>query len=215
MNARFALPPVTHLLLVVLGLAYTASCGGSSTRNDGAGGTGSGGTGGGTGGTGNTTQIGTCEGPMPVGDSGWVGCDTGILHRETTGSCPPPPPMMTGACGDCLGVQNPWCLPYGFATSICVPGCETDADCAAGEVCFCEGSSPGRCVTADCTVDADCGERSLCATVEGPPEPACSYLITGVACQKEEDECSGNECNCVMKNGRRECQAGIGGCGPA
>jgi hypothetical protein len=211
MRAKASSKPLAYLLLAAAALAPTVSCGGSSTR-DGA--SGSGGTGG-TGGTGAPVEIGSCESPMPVGDSGWVGCDTGILHRETAGSCRLPDPMTPVACGDCFGAQNPWCLPYGFATSLCVPGCAGDADCAAGEVCFCQGSDPGRCVAAGCTVDADCGEGSLCATVEGPPQAACSYFITGVACQQADDQCAGNECNCVLKNGRRECQEGLGGCGPS
>jgi hypothetical protein len=203
MTRRSALNPLSHLLLVAVGLASAASCGGSSTKR---------GTGG-AGGTGGTSEIGICEGPLPVGDSGWVRCDTGFLHRESLGRCPLPDPMMGSECGDCFGAQNPWCMPYGFATSMCVPGCATDADCAETEVCFCEGSSPGRCVSAGCTLDADCGEGSFCSTVEGPPQAACSYFITGVECQREEDQCAGNECNCVLKNGRRECQQGLGGCG--
>jgi hypothetical protein len=209
MKGRAPRHSLAHLLLVAVGLAYTASCGGESTSSDAKA---SGGAGG-TGGTGNI-EIGTCESPQPVGDSGWVACDTGILHRETRGSCPLPDPMAPLECGDCFAAPNPWCLRYGFAESTCVQGCATDSDCAPVEVCFCQGSSPGRCMPADCKVDADCGEGSLCATVEGPSLAVCSYYVANVACQKEADQCVGNECNCVLKNGRRECQQGLGGCGP-
>jgi hypothetical protein len=202
MTLKTTLRALFVLLLGAVGPLVATSCGGSSKSTQGAGG---------SGGSGALPGVGSCENPVPVRDTGWVACDNGVLHRESAGACPLPPVAPTD-CGDCFGAPYPWCLPFGFATSICVPGCATDADCGPGAVCFCQGDAPGRCVQATCTTDADCGDGSLCATYEGPPEPACSYLIAGVACQSPRDQCAGDECNCVLKDDRRECQPGIGGC---
>jgi hypothetical protein len=203
MTAKSTLRPLALLWLGALGLLPATSCGGTSKSTVGSGG---------TGGTGNTVEVGTCESPMAVGNTGWIQCDTGILHRESVGSCPLPLDLGP-TCGECPASGYPWCLPVGFQTSVCVAGCADDSYCAAGEVCFCQGDSPGRCVPAGCATDGDCGAGLLCATYEGPPEPACSYFVAGVACQSPEDQCLGSECNCVLKNDRRECVPGIGGCG--
>lgn len=201
MKAKLRLVP---MVLGVLAAVHAVSCGGSSKSTKSTAG---------TGGSGNTLELGTCDSPMPVGATGWIQCDTGILHRESAGSCPLPTPM-TLTCGDCFGAPNPWCLATGFGTAECVQGCATDADCSGGAVCFCQGDWPGRCIAATCTTDADCGDGSLCATYEGPPSPSCSYVVSGLACQTQADRCVGNECNCVLKDDRRECVQGLGGCGP-
>ena len=89
----------------------------------------------------------------------------------------------------------------------------SDADCASGEICFCE-APVGRCIPAlDCAVDADCGSNAFCSTYVGPPQPACGFYVDGAACQKQSDACVGNECNCAMVGGERACLNGLGGCG--
>src|SRR6187399_497613 len=128
MGRRNRLDPLMHLLLGALGLAPAVSCGGTSVEHEGAGG---------------STQVAelhACENPTAVGDTGWIQCDSGALHRESAGKCPAPPPddPIGGICGDCSYVHNGWCLATGGLSTTCVVGCETDAECQAGEVCFCD-----------------------------------------------------------------------------
>lgn len=191
-----------HLLLGALGLAPAASCGGTSVQHPGAGGSTA------------MPSFAACENPSTVGDTGWIQCDNGALHRERAGECALPDPSRSGsdACGECSGISNGWCLPTDRLMEECVQGCTTDAECDSGEVCYCDPLG-GRCIPSDCSTDADCGDGSLCATYEGPPAPACGYYVSGVACQTTADRCAGAECNCAMVNGRRDCVMGLGGCG--
>jgi hypothetical protein len=178
------------------------SCGGTSVEHQGSGGSTS------------VAALHACDNPMPVGDSGWIQCDNGALHRESTGMCPTPTADAPAAalCGDCSYLHNGWCFSVGGLNYSCVAGCKTDAECQTGEVCFCD-TQGGRCMPASCTTDADCNDGALCATYEGPPKPACGYYLAGVACQSPADKCAGSECNCVLSNDHRECVMGLGGCG--
>ena len=202
MRRRTRLDPLLHLMLGALGLAPAVSCGGTSVKHEGAGGSTA------------TAPLGACENPAPVGDTGWIQCDNGVLHRASEGQCAPhvPSPADGESCGPCPGVSNAWCLHVSFQEYSCVAGCTTDADCAGGEICYCDPQG-GRCIPSDCTTDADCGGASLCATYEGPPKPACGYSLSGAACQTKADRCAGDECNCVLVNDHRECVMGLGGCG--
>lgn len=197
------LDPLLHLMLGSLGLAPAVSCGGTSVKHEGAGGS-----------TATPPPVGTCENPMPVDDTGWIRCDNGVLHRENAGQCAPHVPSLSDSelCGPCTDVPNAWCLNVSMEMHGCVPGCVTDADCAGGEICYCDPQG-GRCIPSDCATDRDCGGTSLCATHVGPPKPACGYAVTGAACQKESDRCAGDECNCALVNEHRECVMGLGGCG--
>jgi len=204
MKRRHRFEPVLHLLLGALGVApAAASCGGTSQHHAGSGGS-----------TGQE-PLGVCDGAEALGDSGWVRCDNGVVHRESAGHCSISSTLPSPAdCGGCLDVPNAWCLrTTPFGGNECVSGCETDADCGTGEICYCDAPG-GRCVAADCTTDADCSKGSLCATYVGPPNPACGFHVAGVACQTEADRCTGDECNCALVNGRRDCVMGLGGCAP-
>jgi len=202
MGRRTRLDPLMHLLLGALGLAPAVSCGGTSVEHQGGGGSTS------------VSAVHACENPMPLGDTGWIQCDNGALHRESVGMCPVPPPddPSQSLCGDCSFLHKGWCLATGGMLHACVTGCDTDAECQSGEVCYCD-TYGGRCMPASCTTDADCADGALCATYEGPPEPACGYYVAGVACQSPADKCAANECNCVLSNDHRECVMGIAGCG--
>jgi hypothetical protein len=203
MKRRHRLDPLLHLLLGALGVApAAASCGGTSQKHEGAGGT-----------TGDE-PLGVCENAVSIADSGWMRCDNGVVHRESAGQCAISGTLPPAAnCGGCPDVPNAWCLTTtAQGGSKCVRGCETDAGCGSGEVCYCD-SPGGRCVAASCTTDADCGEGSLCATYVGPTTPTCGFYVDGVACQTEADRCTGDECNCALVNGRRDCVMGLGGCG--
>ena len=211
MRTHFRLEPLLSALLASLALSPAAGCGGSSENDgnpDGAGGS-------------NGITLGSCDNPIATDASGWVKCNGRFSHRETAGTCDPfvPRPHDSMNCNDADCAH----LPYGHCWSsndagiaslaICIPGCISDTDCASGEICFCE-EPVGRCIPAlDCAVDADCGSNAFCSTYLGPPEPACSFYVDGVACQKPSDACVGNECNCAMVQGERACLNGLGGCG--
>jgi hypothetical protein len=200
------------LLYVLLASVAPAACGGSSESSKPSG----------TGGSGSVT-LGSCDNPVATDGSGWVRCSGefyGFSHRETAGTCDPfvPRPDPIGGCTDADCAD----LPYGHCWSpqtagfssiaTCIPGCVSDGDCGAGEVCFCE-APVGRCLPADCTLDADCGPDAFCSTYMGPEMPACSFYVAGVACQREKDSCVGTECTCAMVGGDRQCLQGLGGCG--
>jgi hypothetical protein len=199
---------VSALLLGAL-LVPPSACGGSSVDDEP---NGSGGTGGSNG-----VTLGECDNPITHA-SGWVSCDDAFSHRESAGTCESSVPRSGeyGGCNDSDCAD----LPYGHCwypsyhpgvTAVCTPGCVSDADCAANEVCFCE-EPVGRCIPSDCTVDADCGEDAFCSTYKGPDVPACGFYTAGAACQKKTDACVGDECNCALVNGARACVQGLGGC---
>lgn len=203
MKRRHRLEPLLHLLLGALGVAPAAtSCGGTSQHHEGAGGS-----------TGQES-LGVCNNAESIADSGWMLCDNGVVHRASAGQCTTTSDLPPASeCGGCEGVPNAWCLRTGGLGGMhCVQGCETDSDCGTGEICYCD-TPGGRCIAADCSTDADCGDGSLCATYVGPPSPACGFYVDGVACQTEADRCTGDECNCAMVDGRRDCVMGLGGCG--
>jgi hypothetical protein len=212
MRRRFDLEPLLYTILAATALLPVVSCGGSSTED----------LGDGTGGTGTSSQsLGVCDNPIATDSSGWVRCSNtySFAHREVAGTCDPyvPRPGDYYGCNDadCAGMLygHCWSTSIGLAgVAQCIPGCVEDSDCAAGEICFCE-QPVGRCIPADCTVDADCGANAFCSTYVGPETSACTYYIAGAACQKTGDTCTGDSCNCAMVGGDRQCVQGLGGCG--
>jgi Cys-rich repeat protein len=81
------------------------------------------------------------------------------------------------------------------------PGCTSDADCAAGEVC---NTATGQCEAAPtgCTSDEDCEEGEVCNTETGECEAA------PAGCTSDEDCAEGEICN--TETG--ECEAAPTGC---
>jgi hypothetical protein len=84
----------------------------------------------------------------------------------------------------------------------------TDSDCDGG-ICACNGVNPGRCTTADCTTDADCGPNSLCAPAASP----CGS--TWFHCTTPRDECiTSADCKggtCAFNGDRRACDGAVCG----
>jgi hypothetical protein len=217
MRQQFELGSLLQVLLASIALA-PAGCGGSSVEETKeANGAPQGGSGGAP-----TVRIGQCKSEMVLDDSGWIHCERGLAHRETAGFCPstvPRPSSSTGnACMDanCTGMPYGHCWPNDTFGTVpaptCIPGCVSDADCGAGQICYCE-EPVGRCIPADCTMDADCGPSAFCSTYDGPSTPTCFYEVAGAKCQTQTDACTGEECNCVMIDGARACVEGLGGCG--
>jgi hypothetical protein len=67
--------------------------------------------------------------------------------------------------------------------------CLTDADCATGYACTCQGNThaPGNvCLKAQCRVDADCGPNGLCSESSSASP---FYGITGRYCRTPKDTC--------------------------
>ncbi|MCB9765837.1 MAG: ferritin-like domain-containing protein [Alphaproteobacteria bacterium] len=129
-----------------------------------------------------TTNL--CEGGTPVNDSrglpsGLVECPDGTLQRAQTAVCDATitadacagtedelyctadADCTDGAYGKCIHGLNDFDVgPY----CGCVYSCETDADCATGQVCLCGGSvqadvSWSICVPAGCTTNDDCASE--------------------------------------------------------
>jgi hypothetical protein len=78
----------------------------------------------------------------------------------------------------------------------CTLACQTDADCATGEVCLCRPTtknttravvSMGVCTRAECTADNDCAGGYQCIS------PVRRRHIDAFQCQSARDECWGPE----------------------
>jgi hypothetical protein len=75
-------------------------------------------------------------------------------------------------------------------TCSCVYGCQTDADCDAGQVCRCAGEGLGRyteCIPAACSTDADC-DGELC----GFALDVCEPDVVRAHCTTPNDLCHGD-----------------------
>ncbi|NUO54775.1 MAG: hypothetical protein HOV80_38530 [Polyangiaceae bacterium] len=118
-----------------------------------------------------------CEGVEPRAD-GLYECNE-VLVRKAAQSCPAP----TG---------NP-----GYS-----PPCSSDADCAAGSLCYCgdlmveaeRDASQGLCVPATCRTDADCGGEH-CIHVDINEMQYEAEFYGEFRCTSAEDECrKGDDC---------------------
>jgi hypothetical protein len=160
---------------------------------------------------------------------GFESCKGGYVHRPEAMSCEQSPRTSAenggqagvgdaGAAGpqqcvddfDCKErlnghcLRNPTVLPPNPAVKslpFCLYSCETDADCAAGDLCACLPSwyvsnsesvtvAVGECVSASCKIDGDCTGGAVCvAPISGP----CGGGIpSSFHCQSPNDECSGS-----------------------
>ncbi|HYQ00887.1 MAG TPA: ferritin-like domain-containing protein [Polyangiaceae bacterium] len=212
-------------LLLSLGLSAVACASSDPSPSNG---------GGGSAGAAGSGAIGTCPDPMVDSATGLVNCSNGLKHRAEAVAC-----MVTasgeggagndgsssaGAAGsaeigdycrthaDCAG------LPFGFCDigvngagmPSCSSGCAADSDCKIGQICLCNGESPGRCSDAGCATDADCGESSFCALRVGP----CGD--TSFHCTTPEDECNspadcGEHTKCYYFAGKQTCTNAVCG----
>ena len=150
---------------------------------------------------GEVTQIMQAHTMAPTA-SGFESCDGGIAHRVEAVKCEVPTAPADCAEGSTGCASNADCTekPFGSCqqdiafgglleggTCSCRYGCESDADCGAGEICRCAGEGLGptsACIRADCTVDADCGE-GLCSVNIGQ----CSDAVYSAHCTTPNDTC--------------------------
>ncbi len=146
--------------------------------------------------------------PVP---SGFVACGAALPHRATAVTCevPAAPTSCTDntAGGNCKTNADCTDKPHGSCrqdiifggllidgTCSCSYGCAQDSDCADGQICRCAGDGLGptaACITAECSVDADCGEQQCAGNIS-----TCSDSIYALHCTTPGDTCNSNgECN--------------------
>jgi len=140
---------------------------------------------------------GECSDPEPA-NAGFVTCGGGLVHRVEQGECANKLPMEPVTCGVdpntyvCDGTKREACGSPGGGTppaTSCAVGCVVDADCEAGQICFC-GPQLGACVAAACTVDADCGDGYFCRLVRTEHGFGCG-IAASFQCQLPDDACEG------------------------
>lgn len=219
------------------GTAGTASGG---TLSGGSGGSAVGGSGGsnvgGTGGGVVNRALGECTQATPIlvagVDTGTVRCEGPFLQRVSAGTCPVRVPRAGVQDGDpngecledshCVARPLGWCgRPPGDwqASPACQYGCETDDDCAAGELCACHESTPaGVCVAATCKTSDDCPGAALCVgrSVSVCGDDPNSPVSKVFSCQQPDDECTArDECpqDSYVLCLRGACEPGAGACG--
>lgn len=132
---------------------------------------------------------------------GGLRCDGGVLHRETAGACARRwstrashgSASLGSAYGfECENDDHCTLAPYGHCVLddtllTCVYGCRTDDECDSSQLCLC-GAGGGRCVSALCHTDAECGPENRCVGYE-----ECSD--THFICENPTDECrAASEC---------------------
>ncbi|MCA9595554.1 MAG: hypothetical protein KC776_19700 [Myxococcales bacterium] len=148
---------------------------------------------------------------------GFATCKGGWFHRTSAEQCTATP--VSSCAQGCeshpsCGKPNAVCAPVGYGGCQCKTSCQTDAECAKGNICVC-GDTSGFCVTASCTSDADCGTGLRCASYSslstcGGDISRFGVLMGGLACQTPEDECAGDgDCatgqRCTLGAGHRIC----------
>jgi len=90
-----------------------------------------------------------------------------------------------------------------------LPGCSTDADCAAGQDCFCDvsvgqGYATNQCLPSNCRLDSDCAS-GYCSPSDHTGGPGgCGGQYDGWYCHVTADEC-GNDDDCVGANESAAC----------
>lgn len=155
---------------------------------------------------------GECVDPGPT-EAGFVTCGGGLVHRVEQGECANKLPTEPITCGVepntyvCDGTKREACGSPGGGTppaTSCAVGCVTDADCAAGELCFC-GPQLGACIAATCTVDADCGVGYFCRLVRTEHGIGCGTMAS-FQCELSNDACLGPTDCPAMAGSEQRCQ---------
>jgi hypothetical protein len=159
-----------------------------------------------------TVPHGECLDPKPT-PSGFVTCSNGLTHRETKLACENNLPA-TQDCGYapntfvCDGTKLEYCDPQSGGQApptSCAVGCTSDDACVAGQICVC-GPQTGVCVSASCTVDADCGDGYLCRAVKIEHGQGCPAMIS-YQCELPDDACaSASDCGADAR-----CQPAVAG----
>ena len=161
-----------------------------------------------------TPDGGTCIDPAPTPDR---------PVATTCSPCRPDSPDPGGSGGmcsthaDCTAGPNGRCS-FGMIGAFCsYDDCFTDADCAAGEVCSCDGayfSGANVCVPANCHVNSDCTSGrcspSYGCLVGGGPEGW--YCHTAADACAVDADCSGSpggRCAYDTTTRRWACEFGI------
>lgn len=198
--------PLRASIWAVLGLS-AAACGGNVTIESSGGGGGSGGSS-----SSSTTTPTTfvCDGAVAVpqangGDSGFVKCADGTIHRDHPVTCDTSVPACQGdentiVCktdAECVAAPNGKCAHYAFTDLTgettqcsCTYPCANDGDCEDGSVCVCAGVVPSdnpwpACSTAACATGEDCasGECGISSYDDG-----CGRDVQ-LACRTLSDPC--------------------------
>lgn len=155
----------------------------------------------------------------PPTPSGFVQCDGGIVHRPEKREClapvtPTSCPEDASDLGQCKTDADCTEKPFGSCqidmifggaleaptdTCSCVYGCQTDDDCAAGEVCRCAGDVLGmytECVPATCITDVDCPGGEICGFSPDICEPGvfASHCTTPADTCEGDADCGGQPC---------------------
>ncbi|MEW5852780.1 MAG: hypothetical protein AB2A00_28615 [Myxococcota bacterium] len=153
-----------------------------------------------------------------------------LRHRVTAVTCPSPAAeacspddnlgtnvcLVGSDCADGFCADNPYGCGCYQAT------CRSDADCAANEVCACDGVGgvhPNICIPAECRTDDDCD--GLCLLSLGalsqskvPSSDCCGFTLR-LVCERGTSTCrggedclgNGNACAYVEEWDRFECSA--------
>jgi hypothetical protein len=167
-----------------------------------------------------------CVSSVPLGvGTGLEQCDNELVHRVAPALCenglaefaePNPDSLLIRpeelGCtrhADCVEREYGYCRGVGvpiIGDLQCAYGCTVDADCGEGSVCHC-AEPIGMCAPADCQADADCGAGFLCVQI--PDHWGCGSPPRYV-CQTSSDTCSistdcatGDVCN--PDNDRLQC----------
>ena len=154
--------------------------------------------------------------------AGLEACDGSFVHRTSALACPQSAHDESwenaGAGGeagaaahvtchddaDCRARANAYCVraavQFPGVVPYCQSSCETDSDCASGQICSCDAAdfvsfatrrpiTLGICTSATCSTDADCQAGLLCIA---PSMGVCGPIAArDFHCQSASDECSG------------------------
>ena len=105
---------------------------------------------------------------------------------------PPPPPNECEVDSDCADGEGRICSPTGYCgQSLCVPGCTSDADCTAAEVCsptlHCE---PRPCTDrSECGPNFECSAEGVCVRSDCVKTTACEGYCVNGRCYDEPGFC--------------------------